>query len=285
MKTPTSIRFIVVLFALLVFVACTSESTPQLPTRSELSTLDEDTTIVWNMPYVLQNGQGAFNFEVQQHNTEPNMFRAQLTTAFYLLDIDAQPLTITGYADAPTSASVPFTPNTTITTDWITHDQANERLCWTLIGSYNAIDAETSVRHSDTFDFTNCILHDDITNPPTPSEWAGAVARIPDTQGVVTVWLMADGDAIDTSVLISPMPDSQDQRGIFDGNTVAGVYYDSGITLGQSSLDIPANNGGTFELLDDGQPCLELDLVYGAWDAWENYFVPQLFEMSVCLPE
>jgi len=55
--------------------------------------------------------------------------------------------------------------------------------------------------------------------------------------------------------------------------------------LGQSSLDIPATNGGTFELLDDGQPCLELDLVYGAWDAWENYFVPQLFEMSVCLPE
>ena len=96
---------------------------------------------------------------------------------------------------------------------------------------------------------------------------------------------MADGDAIDTEVLISPMPASQDQKGIFDGNTVAGVYYDSGITLGQSSLDIPANNGGRFQLLDDAQPCLELTLVYGEWDAWENYFVPQVFEMSVCLPE
>ena len=96
---------------------------------------------------------------------------------------------------------------------------------------------------------------------------------------------MADGDAIDTEVLISPMSESRDQRGIFDGNTVHGTDYDSGITLGQSSLDIPATNGGRFQLLDDAQPCLELTLVYGEWDAWENYFVPQLFEMSVCLPE
>jgi hypothetical protein len=127
--------------------------------------------------------------------------------------------------------------------------------------------------------------HNAITNPPTPSSWSGAVARIPNTQGVVTVWLMADGNAIDSSVLISPMPESQDQTGIRDEGYVRGVFYDSGITLGTSYLDIPDTNGGTFELLDDAQPCLELDLVYGVWDARENYFEPALFELTVCLPK
>lgn len=293
MKTPTSTRFIVVLFALLATLALNACTTSDPPTLDELAIPNDptpeldptDITTIWNMPYVLQNGQGAFDFEIHQHNTRPNTFRAQLTSAFHFVDVGNPTFTITGYADQPTSASVPFTPNTTIATDWIESYEPGEEVCYVFQGSYNAYDAETLNRVSDTFNFGNCIYHNDITNPPKPSEWAGAVARIPNTQGVVTVWLMADGDAIDTGVLISPMPDTQDQMGIFDGNTVAGTDYDSGITLGTSYLDIPANNGGTFELLDDAQPCLELDLVYGAWDAWENYFVPQLFEMSVCLPE
>lgn len=283
MKTPTLAAFIVVLLATLALNACTSSPAPQ-PPATQAPTNKDDYTLIWNIPYVLQNGQGAFDFEVHQHNTQPNTFRAQLTTAFYLLEIDSSTFTITGYADQPTSASVSFTPNSTITTDWMTSYRPNERLCWTLAGTYNAIDVKTSTRHSDTFDFTNCMQHNAITNPPTPSEWAGAVARIPGTQGVVSVWLMADGDAIDTEVLISPMPESRDQTGIRDEGYVRGVFYDSGITLGASTLDIPDTNGARFQLLDDGQPCLELDFVYGLWDAWENYFVPQLFEMSVCLP-
>ena len=101
MKTPTSTTFIAILLVTLAINACTSQpappAAPQPPVRR--APTNNDTTTIWNMPYVLQNGQGAFNFEIQQHNTEPNMFRAQLTTAFYLLDIDSQQLTITGYAD------------------------------------------------------------------------------------------------------------------------------------------------------------------------------------------
>lgn len=262
---------------------CTFEPDPDL--TPEPPTLSDDYTLIWNIPYVLQNGQGAFDFEIHQHNTEANTFRAQLTTAFHFVEIDSPTFTITGYADAPTSASVPFTPNTIITTDWIQSFEPGEEVCFLLEGTYNAYDAETLNRVSDTFRYSACMENRIVTNPPTPSSLAGAVASIPDTQGVVTVWLMADGDAIDTSVLISPMPESRDQTGIRDEGYVRGVFYDSGITLGASYLDIPDNNGGMFELLDDEQPCLELDLVYGMWDAWENYFVPQLFEMSVCLPD
>jgi hypothetical protein len=287
MKTPASTAFVVVLLATLALLtACTSSPAPPVapePPATQAPTND-DYTLIWNIPYVLQNGQGAFDFEVHQHNTQSNTFRAQLTTAFYLVEIDAQTFTVTGATEeGGISASIPFTPNSTITTDWIKSDI--DEVCFLLEGAYNAIDAVTSARHSDSFRYRECVYAWDITNSPTPSEWAGAVARIPNTQGVVSVWLMADGDAIDTEVLISPMPDTQDQMGIRDEGHVRGVFYDSGITLGASTLDIPDTNGGRFQLLDDGQPCLELDLVYGLWDAWENYFVPQLFEMSVCLPE
>jgi hypothetical protein len=71
-----------------------------------------------------------------------------------------------------------------------------------------AFNAKTLACVGDSFRYRECVYAWDITNSPTPSEWAGAVARIPNTQGVVSVWLMADGDAIDTEVLISPMPDT-----------------------------------------------------------------------------
>ncbi len=253
--------------------------------------LDDNATVILEHLAVEQEGQGLFVYKIHQHNVHTDYFKASLETVFSGFELSPKPdFTVTGYADGNTStaAVVSFEPGL-VETPWIKSNEPGEEVCYLLQATWNAYDLEDwggqlsgSFRHSD------CVQMDDVTSPPTRATTKAAVTNL--NQGNVGLNPYAGGAGVgvlfspteDTAtVIISPVYDSQDTTGIYESGNVRGEFVDSAITLGTSTLDLPANNGGTFTINGDGT-CVNVTLVYGDYDEWDHYFETVAFKLEVC---
>lgn len=266
-------------------ISLTDDSQPTNPTNPTTPSY----TVIHSDVAFTDDYQALYIYQIHQHKTTPNLFRASVEYRTGAGQLEAQSFSVTGSESGKgaVTESITFTEysNGKKLTDWIVSNEAGEEICYKLTGKWF-----TQGSQSQNVDINQsaCVQMDAVTNPPT------AAKRLAKFFDLGIVELAVTGNQATGRLIVERIVESQDTTGVWANGKVDNVEKVSRVRVNtqfdeESKLETGKSNGGVFNVpaLTLSEPsdgvCIEAELVTGDWSQYDNYFIPRLVYGNVCI--